>query len=170
MSKEINVTRIINRCLMSRKIPTQCKITAILRAIFQICWLILFIRMIRDVTPYWCTCDYFSNMSFAQSHAVHHAGVKGRRESENVPDSTAAWPAGREQEGRSKVRDRHGRKLVSFVKFFERKVPRSPFVIFLARACPRRSDRNLSRSDGSGVYNEDITCAHLTLDAYSPID
>jgi len=168
MSKEINVTRIINWCLMSRKIPIQCKITAILRAVFQICWPILFIHMIRDVTSYWCTCDYFSNMSFAQSHAVPRRGKGETRIGE-----CAGFHGGvtcRARTRRSKVRDRHGRKLVSFVKFFERKVPRSPFVIFLARACPPRSDRNLSRSDGSGIYNEDITCAHLTLDAYSPID
>lgn len=96
---------------------------------------------------------------------------KGTRESKNVGFHTTSWPAACERERRSKARDRHARKLVSFVKFLERKVPLgSPILRHLSRArvsricsalpCPYGSELV---SNGPGVYNEGITRAHLTL-------
>lgn len=123
---------------------------------------------IRDITEVSLhACNQFNNTSLAQSCLVLRWDKRyRRRESKNVGfhTTTTAWPAARERERRSKARDRHGRKLVSFVKFLERKVPlRSPsFVIFLvfesALPCPARPELV---SDGPGVYNEGITRAYL---------
>lgn len=96
-----------------------------------------FIRMIRNVIPYRRTCDYFSNTSFAQSHAVPRR--RGKRETRigecRIPRRRDP-PCANEKEGR-RFATGTGRKLVSFVKFFERKVPRSPSVIFLTLAGSR---------------------------------
>lgn len=69
-----------------------------------------------------------------------------RRESKNAGFHGGPTRRAREREGRSEARDRHGRKLVSFVKFLERKVtPRH-----LSRS--RRLPRLLSlRPTGSGT-------------------
>lgn len=96
-----------------------------------------------------------SIIRLSRNLASYYVGVKGTGdENRRMSDSTTAWPAAREQEGRSKARDRHGRKLVSFVKFLERKVPlvspRPPSSfsrssLGSALPCPSRPDRNLSR-------------------------
>lgn len=97
-------------------------------------------------------CDQFNNTSSAQSYA----GIKdtGRRESKNVGFHGGVTCRANEKEGR---RLATGRKLVSFVKFLERKVPFGfavSFVISLvleSRICPLPysalscPDRNLSR-------------------------
>lgn len=108
---------------------------------------------------YQLTCAISSIIRLPRNLASYYAGMKGtrRRESKNVGIHDGVNPP-REREGRSEARDRHGRKLVSFVKFLERKVPFGfPVPRHLSRtrvsdlpstlpySTLSRPDRNLSR-------------------------